>query len=354
MTPVHTRFCRSQELTKRTRWILLLILLVPFTSCMFVGYYFSQKNYRSRCNLIASIRWMNLPVLERPSVNELHVSSNVHIVNSSEIVPSRFRCLQTKTLLNRTSTHICLHETKKDVYVSGAYRDTQSIWEEAKVTRILQYLLRHPRLHFIDVGANIGAYTMYVAALGRFVLAIDCFAPNMARLRRSVQLANVTDHVVLVQNAIYKHSGQHLRLSVDTRNIGGQGISIARNQSAGNASRPNPYVVQTILFDEILPILVGRGIRAAMMKIDIEGSENFVVETGSRVFDTLDIPLVQMEWTQVSRNVDRATVILRFFAHRQFDPMTESCEQLNPSNYALWPPDVYWVQRNASNFCQSF
>ena len=257
---------------------------------MFVGYYFSDKNYRSLYNVIASIQWMNPRDPQPSSGNELHVSSNVHIINLSEIVPSRFHCLQTKTLVNRTGAHICLHETKKDVYVSGAYRDTQSVWEEAKVTRILQYLLRHPRLDFIDVGANIGAYTMYVAALGRFVLAIDCFAPNMARLRRSVQLAKVADHVVLVQNAIYRHSGLQLRLSVDTRNIGGQGISIVRNHSnarllAGNASRSNPYVVQTILFDEILPILVARGIRAALMKIDIEGSESFVVETGGGVFD---------------------------------------------------------------------
>ena len=290
MTPLHSRLFRSHALTKRTRWILLLFLLGPFSSCMFVGYYFSDKNYRSLYNVIASIQWMNPRDPQPSSGNELHVSSNVHIINLSEIVPSRFHCLQTKTLVNQTGAHICLHETKKDVYVSGAYRDTQSVWEEAKVTRILQYLLRHPRLDFIDVGANIGAYTMYVAALGRFVLAIDCFAPNMARLRRSVQLAKVADHVVLVQNAIYRHSGLQLRLSVDTRNIGGQGISIVRNHSnarllAGNASRSNPYVVQTILFDEILPILVARGIRAALMKIDIEGSESFVVETGGGVFD---------------------------------------------------------------------
>ncbi len=32
---------------------------------------------------------------------------------------------------------------------------------------------------------------MFVAALGRFVLAIDCFATNLVRLRRAVVLINI-------------------------------------------------------------------------------------------------------------------------------------------------------------------
>jgi FkbM family methyltransferase len=193
---------------------------------------------------------------------------------------------------------------------------------------------------------------MFVAALGRFVLAIDCFAPNLLRLSRAIQLSNLSHQVVLVQNALFTHSGQSLRLSVDTTNIGGQGISLSRKHHVGNdLSTKNPYIVRTITFDEVLPILLGRGIRRALMKMDIEGSESFVVESGSRVFDTLDIPFIQMEWKIVRQWTERVKVILDFFNKRSYDSMTNLCALLDQREYKLWPDEIYWLKKNASNFC---
>ena len=167
--------------------------------------------------------------------------------------------------------------------------------------RILEVLLRHPHLDFIDVGANIGGYTMYAAALGRFVMAIDCFAPNTQRLHRAVQLANVANRVVLIQNAIYSHSGLVLRLQKNANNIGAQGIELSTKGAINRTVTSDPYLVKTIQFDDLLPLLISRGVRGAIMKTDIEGSENFLVESGSRMFETLEIPFVQMEWMFFSK-----------------------------------------------------
>jgi FkbM family methyltransferase len=267
--------------------------------------------------------------------------------------------MKTKKILHNLSTNICLHQTKKDMYISGAFYNRISIWEEEQVTHILQLLIRHPHLHFIDIGANIGTYTMFVAALGRFVLAIDCFAPNLVRLRRAIQLSNVSDRVVLVQNALFTHSGESLRLSVDTKNIGGQGIYPSSNRSdkhraENSLSTNNPYLVKTITFNEILPILIARGIRGALMKVDIEGSESFVVESGSHVFDTLDIPFIQMEWKMVLWYADRVNIIFDFFAKRSYDPMTELCALLNVTEFKQWPDDIYWLKKKPFKFLLSF
>ncbi|CAF1572167.1 unnamed protein product [Adineta steineri] len=284
--------------------------------------------------------------------NIINISSNIHVVDLYATTPAKFQCIKTKKLLNNISTTICLHEIKRDKYVSGAYGDSISIWEEKQVTRILQLLTRHPHLHLIDIGANIGTYTMYAASLGRFVLAIDCFAPNIIRLRRSIQLMNLFNQVVLIQNAIFNHSGQSLRLSIDTRNIGGQRIHLLNNYSYKyNLSTKNPYIVKTITFNEVLPILNAYGIRSALMKIDIEGSEHFVMEKGNQIFDTLDIPFIQMEWTIVKQYINRVKLILDFFNKRNYDPMTDSCQILNQNEYTQWPDDIYWLKRNTSNFC---
>ena len=226
-----------------------------------------------------------------------------------------------------------------------------SIWEEGGVVHILQLLIRNPHLDFIDIGANIGTYTMYAAALGRFVLAIDCFAPNLERLHRAIQLANVANRVVLIQNAIYSHSGEFLRLSNNAKNIGGQTIETSTNKTYNESAINDPYIVKTIEFDDLLPILISRGIRGAIMKIDIEASESFVMESGSQIFDSLEIPFIQMEWMNVRLYPERVKIIFDFFAKRNYDPITFSCELLNPTENSAWPDDIYWIKRNVSNFC---
>jgi len=318
---------------------------------LLIGYYLTHDK-----RLFASKKTLLSRSTIEHNRNMFNISSNIHIVDLHATTRTKFQCIKTKKLLNNISTNICLHETKKDRYISGAFHNLTSIWEEQQVTRILQLLIRHPNLHFIDIGANIGAYTMYVAVIGRFVLDIDCFAPNLVRIRRAIQLMNLSDRVVLVQNALFTHSGQLLRLSIDTKNIGGQRTHISGNYSdkyraRNNSLTNNPYIVKTITFDEVLPILIARGIRSALMKIDIEGSEGFVVESGSGVFNTLDIPFVQMEWKMVRRYADHVKAILDFFGKRNYDPMTDLCTVLNPREYVLWPDEIYWLKRNASNFC---
>ncbi|CAF0849868.1 unnamed protein product [Adineta ricciae] len=286
--------------------------------------------------------------------NRYNVSPNVYLIDLyATSTTTTFRCIKTKPLVRNISTTICLYNSKRDRYVSGAFSELTSIWEEKQVTRTLQYLIRHPTIHFIDIGANIGTYTMYVAALGRFVLAIDCFAPNLVRLRRAVQLMNVHEQVVLVQNAIYSRSGEYLRLSLDTANVGGQRIRQPshRYRETKNTSIVNPYIVKTITFDELLPILDARSIRSVLMKIDIEGSEGFVLETGSRIFDSLHIPLIQMEWKIVQQNNNQTKRIIDFLKQRQYDPMEIECKMLDSEDVRSWPDEIYWLKRNASSFC---
>ena len=288
--------------------------------------------------------WVNSSSSEGPT---LKLSSDVRTVNFEQAVNSNFTCLRTKTLLHLISTTICIHDRSKDQAVSNAFQVNTSIWDEEGVVRILTLLIRHPHLDLIDIGANIGTYTMYAAALGRFVLSIECFAPNIARVHRAVQLANVANRVVLVQNALFTQTGQYLRLSHDASNIGGQEIDASRKYNATE----DPYIVKTIQFNDVLPILIARGIRGAILKVDIEGSESFVVESGEKIFDRLEIPFVQMEWPKLRYHPERVKVVLEFFARRQYNPTDHACKLLNVTQQATWPTEVYWIKSNASNFC---
>ncbi|CAF3875397.1 unnamed protein product, partial [Adineta steineri] len=85
----------------------------------------------------------------------------------------------------------------------------------------------------IDIGANIGTYTMFAAALGRFVIAIECFEPNYVRVAKAIQIENLRNNVILIGNALYSKAGQHLTLTSDPGNIGSQGVKgvASKNQS---------------------------------------------------------------------------------------------------------------------------
>jgi len=314
----------------------LILLFVGYLSGYFIIY--DRTFQRSEYSLVTS----QLEI----SSNEL---SNIQIIDLNKPVNETFNCIKTKTLVNHFSTIVCLYNKEKDIFVSGSFQGAGSIWEEGFVIRILQLLIRNPHLDFIDIGANIGTYTMYAAALGRFVLAIDCFEPNLRRIQRAIQLTNTHNRAVLIHNALYTESGKILRLSNEEKNIGGQEINTSQDHNKTNEI--DPYLVRTIQFDELVPILKERGIRGAIMKVDIEGSESFVVQSGNKIFDEFDIPYVQMEWMKVRRIPDRAKVILDFFSARNYVPMTFNCQVLNETQISTWPDDFSWVKRNASNIC---
>ncbi|CAF1287762.1 unnamed protein product [Adineta steineri] len=288
---------------------------------------------------------IGLFISTKRSVNELNYSSST--------IPKKN---STKTPLN-ISSYIEIIDFNKPINANfTSFRESISIWDEEGVTRILRLLLRYPHLDFIDIGANIGTYTMYAAALGRFVLAIECFALNTDRIHRAVQLANVSNRVVLVKNALYTHSGQYLRLSNHPINVGGQELDVVtkpktNQQTISNQSIINdPYIVTTITLNELVPILHARGMRGAIIKMDIEGSESFALESGSQVFDLFDIPFIQMEWFKVRGFPDRAKFLLDFFTKRGYVPQTFLCQVLDVQRTDVWPSDLCWTKKDFS-FC---
>ena len=53
-----------------------------------------------------------------------------------------------------------------------------------------------------DIGSNIGAYTVPVAAMGRSVVAVDMMLDNHGYIRSSLDTMDRPGHVELVHNAV--------------------------------------------------------------------------------------------------------------------------------------------------------
>lgn len=273
---------------------------------------------------------------------------HLNIIDMQGEPTGNFDCVKTKYLLRLVRTTICVHENVDAI--SRTIR-TKKIWEEPLLTELYGLFLRYPEMSFIDAGANVGTYTMFAASLGRFVLSIECFKPNIDRIRKAVQIEKLQDKVVLVGNAIYLESGKYLRMKSDPTNVGSQAIV---PEDSLNGTNNDPYVVKTMRFDDILPILKQRNIRHAFMKVDIQWAESFLCQTGNETFDYVNMPVIQMEWDAVPHYRDRTNTVLNYFLGRGYTPTSDMCNVLDINNaltHQSWPGDMYWVKLNRSEIC---
>jgi FkbM family methyltransferase len=279
---------------------------------------------------------------------KLLVGSHVHIVDPDlSSLDRNFPCIKTRKILNLYETTICIYSKGDTVSQSVS---TEHIWEEMEMTRIIKILIRNPHMDMIDIGANIGGYTMFTAgALGRFTLSIDCYLPNIERIARAVQIQRVQNRVVLVQNAMYSTSGEYLSITIDDPS----GIRLINDTR--NKNLTSHFHVQSVGFDDLYPILEKHGVRTALIKIDIETSESYMCQTGTKIFDKIDIPFVMMEWHHWRVNHQkRYQSIVDFFTERNYIPTNERCEELHTSGWLKqWSGNVYWIKKIYMNqtFC---
>ena len=266
-------------------------------------------------------------------------ASGINIVDLHQVTEDNITCVKTKELFTLYRTTICIHLHSDIVSASVA---SDGIWEEEYVTLLLRILIRNPFLDVIDIGANIGSYAMFVAgALGRFTIAVECYLPNIERIRRAVQLQQVQQRVVLVHNALYSKSGEYLTLA----DGGPSGMQLGGSSKEKVTSQ---LVVQTARLDDLLPILVERKVQSVLIKIDIEGSEVYMCESGSRLFDQIDVQLVMMEWGHGFRKQyrQRYQSIADFFTQRNYVPTDPHCTELSVSKWeSEWPGNIYWIKR---------
>jgi predicted lipase len=108
----------------------------------------------------------------------LHILVNqykngIFIYNMEESVESwwPFECLETK-MQHSINTKICIHDPKYDNHISAQIVQT-GLWEPVNVRSFLKQLAELPDANVVDIGANIGLYSLLAAKMNRSVIAIE-------------------------------------------------------------------------------------------------------------------------------------------------------------------------------------
>lgn len=208
---------------------------------------------------------------------------------------------------------------------------------------------------------KLGQYSLIAAKLGSRVITIEPFYDNIIRIHKAALAENLGDRITLICNALFDKRNQIKKLSENKENIGGQSLidnidkQFTRSSRYNEQSDGDKYMVETILFDDIieyLPRKLPRGrlsYEKAIIKIDIEGLEPFVIPTGENLFEVLSVQMVFMEWGKMPHLPEemkpKIFTMIEFFIQRNFVPYSIENKRLNLERWASWPFDMYWIQQ---------
>lgn len=169
---------------------------------------------------------------------------------------------------------------------------------EAGPIRVLQPFVR-PKTYVIDVGANIGFFTMQFAAWvsdGGKVIAAEPEAVNYARLLHAIAEAGLTDVVKTIQAAVAEAAGEGF-LEVDPGHPGNHKLG------AGGV----PVAVTTI--DDL--VAAHGWPEVSLIKVDVQGAEARVLAGARRTLERSRPALfLEVDDRQLRRNGSSAAELL--------------------------------------------
>lgn len=172
-----------------------------------------------------------------------------------------------------------------------------------------------PNETLLDIGANIGMYTIYAAAVtGCKVIAVEPEALNYAELNKSIHLNGLSGQVMAVCAAMSDEP------KIGPLHLGGFGISYSHHDFAENSWRKDMKWSETVVqrMDErmiqgavstTIDALVASGIMSVPehIKIDVDGLEHKVVAGGRKTFAD---PRVKTALIEIDFSIDTARDIV--------------------------------------------
>jgi len=163
-------------------------------------------------------------------------------------------------------------------YIQSGLVRTGHPYEEAMLD-VMAGVLRPGEL-VLDVGANVGNHTLYLAVVAQ--CRVVAYEPNpelAAAIRTSVHLNELDDRVTVREVGVFSRPGRGSMENLNPSNLGAQSISVD----------PQDGEFDVVALDD-----EEQGGRVALIKIDVEGAELAVLQ-GARALLQRDRPLLFVE-----------------------------------------------------------
>lgn len=196
---------------------------------------------------------------------------------------------------------------------------------------------------FLDVGANVGVYSLLAATAGADAIAIEAYPPTAVKLGRNVRLNDFAGKIEIVGAAVGEETGE-LRFTT------GEG---PMNHVASAGEKGEACSVPVRRLDDIV---AGRPIR--FFKLDVEGYEVPALRGGSKLLADPGLLAIVVELNGSGERygfTDREVIELiqtQGFRPMRYDPLTrllqDSADGGPEGNNALFVRDAAALSKRLS------
>ncbi|CAD5126978.1 unnamed protein product [Dimorphilus gyrociliatus] len=168
---------------------------------------------------------------------------------------------------------MCLHN--ESIISTLLRKNKRHIYDKESFDILSKLLKNHPDAGFIDIGANLGPYTIFVSKLyQRNVVAVEPFPPVIKRFQKSLQINGLTGYVTLITNPITESRGTKFFYQ-NKAHVGENKLAVEFEKSARPMLKMNTIVMVDLI--EIIPF------QSAAIKIDVEGEESRAFNKASQL-----------------------------------------------------------------------
>jgi len=248
-----------------------------------------------------------------------------------------------RATLGNLSFPMCIYDPQNDKYISklvvaGKY------FESDLVQKILNFFRMHPDVTFVDLGANLGTYSLPIAHSGIRVVSVEPNKDTVRRLAKSVHLGRIENNVDILHCALSNEESTTF-LKFDAVNRGNTFM-------AHDGSCSGCLSAEVTVLNKLIPFIKHKKV---FIKIDTQEAEIkiFQRQSAAKFFDEIDVVMIQMEWhfypsrygwtEDGRRRVDR---FLEFFYQRGYDVYDPRTEKKLGRNWYRWTNDVLFKKED--------
>ena len=158
-----------------------------------------------------------------------------------------------------------IHDPSKDVVSREIYNF--GCWECGHIKGMLKALLSYHDSYFLDIGGNIGMWSLTAAVANHQTFTIEASSDNVQRICKSIDRNSLHNRTHLM-HIIASSEPQMFRLNVPKGNMGGTSV-VAVGNDISNKDNVNNHFLKGVTIDSLnLPLD-----SPVVMKIDVEGHE---------------------------------------------------------------------------------
>ena len=182
----------------------------------------------------------------------------------------------------------------------SSWIDKYGIWEENNTNYILDLMKANQNTDaiIIDIGANIGYYSLLSAAMGYTCYSFEPDPSNFEKLNSSIKLNNFDNKIKLYKNALSNKANETIILSTVAGSIVNHGCLTVLKDFISTSR--NTVQCVTLKLDDV----INKNDNILLIKIDVEGFEPEVIEGSLELIKSGNIQHILIEISPKFRKIE--------------------------------------------------